>query len=273
VRRYVLAEALRFPPRSGGLTAERNYEWPVALYAWCDLPQARLEIGGKRPRERAMQLLAVPAVRIETQPEIFLAAGSCGLKLLRGGSRTAYGDPLRFFTFEHLRLAREERIAGMQRPQAEEKKPLPLAEEMPQLMEAAPDLTEKFRPTGWTSDTIPATINVAFPLPAFVRSLHAKRLWLVVDVEARGLIPRLGIRRPAQGEREPFAPLNIQIGKGHVRHEITGLAAFLGPAGELPEFQLEFQLPSEAAMGSSVRWTVREFDVEVEGTMPAEVMP
>ncbi|MCX7935826.1 MAG: hypothetical protein N3A66_11285, partial [Planctomycetota bacterium] len=219
VRRYVLAEAIRFPPRSGGLAAERCYEWPVTLYAWCDVPQARLKVGKEQPRERAMQLLAVPAVRVETKSEIYLPAGACGIKLLRGGSRTAYGDPLRIFTFENLRLAREERIAGMQRPQVEEKKPLPLPEEMPQPVEAPPDPAEKFRPTGWTSDNIPTTINVAFPLPAFARQLRAKRLWLVVDAEARGLVPRLGIRRPGQGERAPFTPLELQVGKGRVRHE------------------------------------------------------
>ncbi len=273
VRRYVLAEALRFPPRAGGMAAERCYEWPVALYAWCDVPQARLKVGKEQPQERAMQLLAVPAVRVETRQEIYLPAGACGIKLLRGGSRTAYGDPLRLFTFENLRLGREDRIAGMQRPHAEEKKPPPLAEDMPQPNEAPLDPAEKFRATGWTSDNIPTTINVAFPLPDFARKLRAKRLWLVVDADARGLVPRVGIRRAGQGERAAFAPLDLQIGKGRLRYEIPRLAEYLGPQGELPEFQLEFQLPADAAMGASVRWTVREFDVEVEGILPAEDKP
>lgn len=268
VRDYVLAEILRVP-RKGGFLSERLFAWPVAVYGWVDIPQTDGRIEGVEPKDVALQLLVAPTWNINASGEVRIPPGVCGLRLLRGGSRSAYGDADEVPpAYEHIKLPEKTRIAGMRKQKQRRNDPDNSVREnltgMPSQQQERPKTMDELHALPqWRSDTLPARIRAGFVLPEGMPPVDVKTVKVYVDLDVRDLKATLNIRKPGTSR---FTRLNdLDAGGGAIEMEVPDLKQYLGDDGALPEFELS--LSKSVGMDPTVPgyWSIRMFDVEVEG--------
>jgi hypothetical protein len=266
LRRKILAEALRLPPR-GAMMARRNFSWPVAFYGWAETPKAPVEVAGRETRKRALQLLAVSAGEISLQTgKMKIPAGVCGLRMLRGGNRMAYGDANSPQSFDNIDLP----LGNAGKPV--NKKPA-VSKNESENGKASPERKkeERHSPTGWKPGISHMPVRVGFDLPPELRELKIETVTALLEVELIGLEASLRIRKPS-GDPEDMTQFEIlpgaKIEDGKCRLSLSGnnLKKYLGQNGELPEFELRFMLPPGSLQSGDVKYRINIFDVEVEGS-------
>ncbi len=274
VRRYILAEVLRMNIGMG-FYGKRRFSWPIAFYGWSDKPQARLKLGNSKPRERALQLVVAEVARINHSGRVRVPAGACGLRLLRGGNRMAYGNAMRRPAMDNVRLpTRGILIAGTKRKRHRQRKPRTrrpgMRTPMDEVARAQPRKAsdqERHRPMGWIPGINPTRIRVGFDRPQGLENMITRKLTLLIDVRTRGFLSRVRIRKPGTARFSKIPGLEIS---GNLLRKVfrgRSLQRYLGPGGELPEFELQFMPPAGQAMTTSGTWEVKVFDVELEGEM------
>ncbi len=274
MRRYILAELLRVRTRPGSFGSRRFYSWPVTFYGWCNSPLARLDVGDQKPQERAMQLLAMPVDEVDAASTVRVPAGACGLRLLKGGNRMAYGNPTTAPIVSDVHLPDKGiRIAGTKRrtskrPERESESPRRADGLMRVARQKPKTAAERFRPTGWKPGRASTHIRVGFTRPQGLEALRVTRLVLHVDVMLRDFTGTVKIRKAGD---ETFVTLpDLTLGSGPLARVFEGesLERYLGPGGELPEFELRLRPPSGELMSAGGQWEIRVLDVELAGTLP-----
>jgi len=278
-RRYILAEVLRVSTRGHAMSASRVYSWPVAFYGWCNTPQARLVVGSQKGQERAWQLLVAPAETVACVETVRVPAGACGIELLRGGNRMAYGNPDVPVGFADVDLPDQGiRIAGTSRREPKkDRNPARRNERPPPAHEgqgAAPpapkalDAQDRFRPIGWKAGSAPSKVRVGFRRPQGLAALKVTRARILVQVEMRDFTAAVGVRRAGT---DKFASLpGLVVSGGRCEHVLEGkeLERFLGAAGELPELELSLRPAAGEVMSIGGSWRIHVLDLELEGQMP-----
>lgn len=273
-RREALARLLSTSDTSTGYQFSRIYEWPATFYGWCDQPAARLSIEGKRIRESNLHLLVVPAAPARGSGRVKLPFGACGLELLRGGNRMAFGNPPpEFGKYDRVQLPQEKQLIGSS--------PHPAAQSRSRLTpgggsgapgegeDALPPVKrgqdDRFVMTGWQPQLGLMSVRVRFLPPPELAGLRVTRLTLRCRADLTGLEAGVGVARP--GKEQADFPPELRLSGGKCEKVFSGaeLKKYLGERGELPEFAFR---PAPAAPQGGIaeqNWLMREFEVEIEG--------
>ncbi|MBN2712858.1 MAG: hypothetical protein JXR97_10580 [Planctomycetes bacterium] len=270
---YILAEIFRFK-RSSGMFNNREFNWPLTFIGWSRTAQASLAIGAEQPKERPMQLILTPAPEVKASGKVVIPAGVCGLKILKGGSSNVYGDPenFQFRSYENIKWPEQTRIAGMKKspPKKNTKKApappggIPAGGPIAQKQEKPKTADELFAPTGWLPQTMANRLRIGFDLPPRTPAIKINKVKLVVDIEIRDASATLGIRKAGETSFQKLG--GITVGSGRTEKVIPNIGKYIGPNGELPEFEVNIRKPLNAGMDAKTFWKVKEFDIEVEGT-------
>lgn len=269
LRQWILADCLhsrRHSLRSGGGGGGTVvYEWPVALYGWTRTPQAVPVPEGvdKQPRQRSVQLLALPISRPNVRDgSVVVPKGACAIRTLNSGARlllesrrgTARGRG------RHVRTTGMKRIAGMDRQASR-------GVRVTSQGRAHLAMEDRVRPPGWTEGTGTAAGEVQFVRPDWLKTLRVEQIDVIADFRLNDVTAEIGVRRP--GEDDYQVILGPELGRERATHTIRNVEELLGPDGELPEFRVRIGLGQDFDTRATASWQIREFDLRLHGTAAA----
>ena len=124
-------------------------------------------------------------------------------------------------------------------------------------------MERRIRPPGWSSGKGTVRAELQFFRPDWLQELAVDSITVVADVRLSGIGAEIAVRRPGS---EHFVPiLGEELGEGRALHVLENAAEFLGPDGELPEFQIRLGLDQTIDTRATARWDIREFDLRLAG--------
>lgn len=261
---------LRRIPNVGGGLSDRTWDWPPTFYGWAKRPLAYVTFGDEAdPVQRSLQLLALPAERIEGPigETIRIPSGSCGLKFSGTRGRNLYGVPAKAFsprrggaqnTAGGPKGASSSRAHGMQKSEYT----LP-----PMGVSEKPGPEDDFVPPAWLPVRgFAERFQIGFLRPLGLEKMKVTKGSLLFSLHGSGFDAVVSIRK---GDMTSSGGWTALKQNGSSRIEIPDIARYVGAKGELPQFQLEIKLPTDAQPGlSGIRWQIQAFDLELEGILP-----
>lgn len=260
LRQWVLADCLH--KHRGGLGEGHGveYQWPVALYGWTRTPQAEPVPTGfeGKPRHRALQLLALPEPHPSLRSgRVVVPEGTCGIRTVNSPARMLLMEPVpRRRRDRYVSAPGMKRIAGMDRRGT-------AGVRVASQGRANLPMERRIRPPGWSSGKGTVRAELQFFRPDWLQELAVDSITVVADVRLSGIGAEIAVRRPGS---EHFVPiLGEELGEGRALHVLENAAEFLGPDGELPEFQIRLGLDQTIDTRATARWDIREFDLRLAG--------
>jgi len=212
--------------------------------------------------------LSISPYALEADPDLVFAGTT---------SRFVYGSRRVGGTLTHVRLPQLTRIAGMKRKTTRTENGTGQPDAGSERSDASPTTAlaaaaaaeSRWEPPGWNAGTFPLTARFAFKLPTGLEDLRLKRLRLVADIDVDQFECTIGVRQP--GTKQKFVAVVTFTGtQGRLERNIEPLIQFLGPNGELPEFEVKINKPAGPRGPAVGRWDIRELDVEIWGIRKAE---